>query len=460
MRDKLIKMSRDKYIETIKDLYCRYYLSCIDSISKFIMEIDVIKSSAKCAFLYKYYRPKLVESDKSFINVKELRHPIIEQLLKNEGNKYIHNSIIMDENNSYLIYGVNSVGKSSFLKSIALCVIMAQSGLFVSCKELNLSVYKSIFSRIGNNDNLFLNHSSFVNEIVESREIINKSNKNSLIIADELCASTEINSAIKIVSSIIKILSENRASFIFATHIFKLYDLRIIRELKNVKFKHLKVRFEDRLIFDRRLIDGLPENRQYGSIVALKIIKNDKFSEIMNRMNNFVEYSDEKEEKELVNKEFSKYNKKLVLDKCQICRYIPNGNMDIPLETHHIDMQCKADDMGYHEIYHKNELHNLVVLCKKCHQKVHQDKIINLKYVYTEKGKELRYNENIEKNKVKESKKIKKKYSEDMVDEIKKYYFENSYKTKEFILKEIRKNENTKKLSNNVFNKIINDNYF
>ena len=359
---------------------------------------------------------------------------------------------------------------------------MAQSGLFVAAKNMEFSLYHKLFTRMGNDDNLFINHSSLVKEMSESKEIIRKADNKSFVIADELCASTEIDSALKIVSSIVKILYEKKSSFIFATHMFKLVDLSIIKQLTNLKYKHLKVDFKDSLIFQRILTDGLPSNRQYGAIVAEKVIQDPIFSSLLNNLDNF-----NSEDKKNISQKYqhilptqhSKYNSKLLLDKCAICNYMPTKKNDIPLETHHINMQCSANSSGFHDIHHKNELHNLVGLCKSCHQKVHQDLIVINGYIDTDNGRKLDFytkdNNNLplEYQKymgekypsiqlsVKKSKKKKKKYSEQDVNNIQKYYQQNKFKSKNTIVNEIRNNESSpyKKISIQVFNKIINNQY-
>ena len=94
--------------------------------------------------------------------------------MADNGRKYVPNDLYLGPQESNLIYGVNSVGKSSLLKSIALCIIMAQSGMYVAASECQLSLYQKVFTRMGNDDNLYSNHSSFVKEMTESREIIQK----------------------------------------------------------------------------------------------------------------------------------------------------------------------------------------------------------------------------------------------------------------------------------------------
>jgi DNA mismatch repair protein MutS len=453
IKDKLLTLVRKVYLESIQYLFNKYYFGCIEDINQFITHLDVLKSNAKCAYLYKYTRPIIKQqAGHSEIRVSQVRHPIIERILADSGRKYVPNDLYLGPQESNLIYGVNSVGKSSLLKSIALCIIMAQSGMYVAASECQLSLYQKVFTRMGNDDNLYSNHSSFVKEMTESREIIQKCDSHSLVIADELCASTETESALKIVCSIIKILSEKQSSFLFATHLFKITECPLVQQIPSVKYKHLKVDFQEGLVFERTLRDGLPENRHYGILVANKIIQESGFSNLIHNSDNFSEGSGG-----VLGTTKSKYNQSLYLDQCSVCQYQPQKETDIPLETHHINMQCAAVD-NYHGIYHQNELHNLVSLCKSCHQNVHQDKLIIKGYQELEHGPELDYQWNLNSEKVVESKKKRKKYDSETLKLIQDYYQEHSYKTKSDILHYL-KTEYQLKLSSNTLNKIISDSY-
>ncbi len=456
LNEQIIEKTKIIYTSTVENLYQKYFTQTIIIINNFVSQIDLVKSSAKMSYIYKYCRPEIINHPDSCIDLKDLRHPIIERLLIEKGGKYVPNDIYLGPDRSNLLYGVNSVGKSSLLKSIALSIIMAQSGLFVPASKCQISLYTKIFSRTGNDDNLFLNHSSFVKEMTESKEIIQKADNKSLVIADELCASTESESALKIVTCIIKILSERKSSFIFATHMFKIMETNIIKEISTLKCKHLKVNFKQELIFDRKLSDGLPENKYYGLLVANKIIQNQEFSDLINTENNFKDLAFE-----IISTNKSNYNSKLYIDKCQICNYQNMSKNDIPLETHHINMQCEAIN-NYHGISHKNELHNLVILCKDCHSKVHNDEINIEGYIYSECGPKLKFNYNLSNDNTVElnkSKKVKKKkYDQDTINLIKKYYEANSYKTKLEIINYMNKTFNLN-ISYNIFNKIVNNQY-
>ena len=154
-------------------------------------------------------KPIIKESQQSYLNIKQLRHPLIEKLEQNE--LYVSNDIELGGKNSgMLLFGTNAVGKTSLIKSIGICVLMAQCGLYVPCREMVYSPYEYIFTRIIGNDNIFKGLSTFGVEMSELRVILKHCNENSLILGDELCSGTEIDSALSIfVSSLEKMYKEN-----------------------------------------------------------------------------------------------------------------------------------------------------------------------------------------------------------------------------------------------------------
>lgn len=358
------------FFERVKNLYNTHkgIFSCV---TNFIAEIDWMKSCAKVAKENYYCSPRIVSlSDsgtKSYIISKDMRHPLIEKIL--DGSHYVPNdiSIGISDTDGILLFGTNSSGKSSLMKSVGVNVIMAQSGMFVACSQFDYYPYNNIITRMTGDDNFSKGFSSFVVEMTELRTILNRSDKNSLVLGDEICHGTEQVSGLAIVASGIIELSKKQSSFIFATHLHSLSNMEEITSLHNIKCKHLKVIYdekEDSLVYNRKLADGAGSDL-YGIEVAKYIIQDQPvFLENAMRIRRKVL----EVPKEIIATKKSKYNAKLVVDKCKIC-----GKDAV--DTHHINFQCTADDDGTIETdkfkFHKNVKANLVALCKRCHINVH-----------------------------------------------------------------------------------------
>jgi DNA mismatch repair protein MutS len=378
----LLKSSLKDKCTQIYKIFCKdLYDNQIEIFNQIINNIEIIDYSTTCAYnsiLYKYSKPIISnEFNKSFLDVKQVRHPIIEII--NEDIKYIANDVKLgiDGQNGILLYGMNSAGKSSLMKSIGLNIIMAQAGMFVPSKKLTYYPYKNIYSRIPGGDDLFKGQSTFVGEISEIRNILKSADKKTLVIGDELCSGTETNSAIAIVSSGILDLIKKESSFIFATHLHELSELDRIKNIEKLKIKHLSVKFNEKtnsLIFDRTLQDG-PGESIYGLEVCKSLDLEPEFIKLATTIRqeilgtNFL----------LKNKK-SKYNSKIILDKCNICK-INNA-----IETHHIRFQRDADENGFIEHFHKNKKFNLVGLCNKCHNQVHNGDLEINEAVMTSNG--------------------------------------------------------------------------
>jgi len=354
------------YNKFCKDLFSNYQ----DIFNNIISDIELIDYSTTNAYnsvLYKYCKPIIKDSNngKSCLNLKQVRHPIIEII--NEDIKYIANDIKLgNEQDGILLYGMNSAGKSSLMKSIGLSVIMAQAGMFVPCKKMEYYPYNKLYSRIPGGDNIFKGQSTFVSEISEIRNILKCADDKTLIIGDELCSGTETNSAIAIVSAGILDLIKKTSSFIFATHLHELAAMKRITEIENLSIKHLSVKYNNYknvLVFDRILKDG-PGDSIYGLEVCRSLDLDTNFLNLANEIRQEV-LGIEK----LVNFKKSKYNSNLIVDKCNICK------SEDATETHHIHFQKDADENGFIEHYHKNKKFNLVGLCEKCHDRIHNGEL-------------------------------------------------------------------------------------
>ena len=442
----LEKSVSNLYKTILEELY--KYNNILFTIVNFIGELDCAMSTASNYIKYNYCKPVLdtdstnSTDSKSYFDCKGIRHPIIENILKN--TLYVTNDIIMGNNNNdgILLFGTNSCGKSSLMKAIGLCVIMSQAGLYVPASEFKIRPYTQIFSRIGNQDNIFTGKSSFTQEISELRDIFNRADQNSLIIGDEPCSGTEHISAISIVSACIEHLSTIKSSFIFATHLHKLNEINLIKDLKNLHMYHLKITYDevnDRLIYNRKLELGIG-NEEYGLEVAKSLALEKDF------LNNAYKVKNQLKDIGLYSTKGSIYNSKKILYDCEICG--ETGD-----EIHHINFQSMANKFGHIKSIHKNALGNLCSICTSCHDKVHNDEIIIKGYIETSEGVKLDYNYVEKKEKI-----TKKKYDNVDIEWIKQCYQTNNKQTYKQISASFE-HFRRKKISPTIVSKIINDQY-
>ena len=368
---KLDLLIKNTFFTDLNEWYNKY-LYTFKIIINFITEIDYVANNCFTSKKYHYVKPNLIEDNNSFINCKQLRHPIIERLINYEYTP--HDVLLDDKNKGIMIYGVNSCGKSSLMKAIGLNLIMAQCGLYVASSNFNYSIFDSLYTRISGNDNLFKGQSSFIIELNELSCILKKATTNSLIIGDEICRGTEYLSANALVAaSIVRLLNMN-AKFIFATHLHDLISIERIKNLENLKFYHLSVdNNNNELIFNRKLEEGTGE-QIYGITIAKFILDDPLF------IKESIEIKNELLEKKnintkLINDKKSLYNNDIYMDNCFLCK------SQKKLESHHITFQrdFKQEINGLINSKKKHLLKdssaNLIVLCNDCHNSIHKDNI-------------------------------------------------------------------------------------
>jgi DNA mismatch repair protein MutS len=263
---------------------------------------------------------------------------------------------------------------------------MAQAGLFVPCSEFNYMPYKYIFTRIIGNDNIFKGLSTFAVEMSELRTILRLGDENSLILGDELCSGTEIQSAISIFVAGIQKLHKCKSSFIFATHLHEIIDYDEISTLNSVKLKHMSVVYDkerDTLIYDRKLKDG-PGNSMYGLEVCKSLSLPQDFLDAAYEIR--MKYHPEGAS--ILSLKTSRYNSKKLVGVCEKCGKSPGT------EVHHLQHQSDANSSGYindsESIFHKNNLANLMTLCESCHNKEHKESKNGGKRVKTTKGIQIK----------------------------------------------------------------------
>ena len=380
LRD-LITLVYNKFVVNFEQ-----YQSRLESIINFITHIDILYTKASIAKKYNYCKPNIVKSDKSFVDAKNLRHCLIERFQSNE--LYVTNNVILGDNNTdgILLYGTNAVGKTTIIRALGISIVMAQAGLFVPCSEFNYMPYKYIFTRIIGNDNIFKGLSTFAVEMSELRTILRLGDENSLILGDELCSGTEIQSAISIFVAGIQKLHKCRSSFIFATHLHEIVDYDEISTLDSVKLKHMSVVYDkerDTLVYDRKLKDG-PGNSMYGLEVCKSLSLPQDFLDAAYEIR--MKYHPEGAS--ILSLKTSRYNSKKLVGVCEKCGKSPGT------EVHHLQHQKDSNNEGIisttDSIFHKNNLANLMTLCDTCHNEEHKVSKNGGKRVKTTKGIQIK----------------------------------------------------------------------
>lgn len=241
------------------------HTSLLLKVSEIVSEIDVLQGLAKSAIENKFVRPNLNEDRE--ISIKDGRHPIVE--FKNRDDSFIPNDTVldMDKNLIHIITGPNMAGKSTYMRQIALIVIMAQIGSFVPAKSCNIGIVDRIFTRIGASDNLSKGESTFMVEMKEVANILKNATDKSLIILDEVGRGTSTFDGMSIAWAIVEYISENiGAKTVFATHYHELS--KIEETYKNVSNLNIKVKKDgEEIIFLRKIVEGWTDN-SYGIDVA------------------------------------------------------------------------------------------------------------------------------------------------------------------------------------------------
>ena len=229
--------------------------------------MDCLCSFAAHASTHNYTRPLL---DDSFdLDIKEGRHPVIEQQLPPD-SPYIANDVFLDRENQQIIMitGPNMSGKSAILRQTALIVLLAQMGSFVPAKAVRMGCVDKIFTRVGASDNISMGESTFMVEMNETASILNNISERSLVLLDEIGRGTSTYDGISIAWAISEYLHEHpsRAKTLFATHYHELNEMtETFDRVKNynVSVKELK----DNVLFLRKLVPG-GSHHSFGIHVA------------------------------------------------------------------------------------------------------------------------------------------------------------------------------------------------
>ena len=228
-----------------------------------LSEIDALVSLSVCSEEYNLVRPNI--TDEHVIDIKNGRHPVVEVVSKSE---YVPNDCLLSNGiNTLLITGPNMSGKSTYMRQMAIIVIMAQMGSFVPCESATLPIIDKIFTRIGASDDLVSGESTFMVEMKEARNAICNATKNSLILFDELGRGTATYDGMSLAQAILEYISDNIGAFtLFSTHYHEL--TRLDKKYKNIKNVHVSaVENGNEITFLHKVKNGAVD-KSYGIHVA------------------------------------------------------------------------------------------------------------------------------------------------------------------------------------------------
>ena len=240
------------------------YIKRLQSLAQTLATIDVLQSFAAVAEKQRFVRPEFIE--RPSIEIDKGRHAVVEKVMG--AQTYIPNSISMDENvNVQLITGPNMSGKSTYMRQLAIIVIMAQMGSYVSAESAQLPIFDAIFTRIGAADDLVSGQSTFMVEMMEANHAISQATEHSLILFDELGRGTATYDGMALAQAIIEYIhNRTGAKTLFATHYHELTDLSTsLTQLENV---HVATLEKDGQVTFLHKIEAGPADKSYGIHVA------------------------------------------------------------------------------------------------------------------------------------------------------------------------------------------------
>jgi DNA mismatch repair protein MutS len=231
-----------------------------------LAQIDVLAALAEAAALGGYVRPQVVEEDE--LDIREGRHPVVEQTLS--GERFVPNDTIFESGERIrILTGPNMSGKSTFLRQVALIVLMAQMGSFVPADSARIGLVDRIFTRIGAQDEIHAGQSTFMVEMVETANILHHATQRSLLVLDEIGRGTSTYDGVSIAWAVVEYLHNHpglRAKTLFATHYHELTQLADL--LPGVRNYNVAVsEAQGKVVFLHRIVAG-GADRSYGIHVA------------------------------------------------------------------------------------------------------------------------------------------------------------------------------------------------
>jgi len=229
-----------------------------------IANLDIVSNFAHIATKNSYVKPEI--SEENILEIKGGRHPIVESLIAS--GSYVKNDIVLDEKNNLIILtGPNMSGKSTYMKQVALNIIMAHIGSYVAADYARIPIVDKIFTRVGASDDLLTGQSTFMLEMTEVASILNNATEKSFIVLDEIGRGTSTYDGISIATAITEYIHNNiGAKTIFATHYHELTELE--KELERAINFRVEVKENGKnVVFLREIVKG-GADKSYGIEVA------------------------------------------------------------------------------------------------------------------------------------------------------------------------------------------------
>ncbi|MCM8764742.1 MAG: DNA mismatch repair protein MutS, partial [Candidatus Omnitrophica bacterium] len=274
------------------------YSKEIHSVAKSVGELDALVSLSVLASENDYVKPDITDLDE--IIIKDGRHPLVERFLE---NKFIPNDTFVDceENRMLIITGPNMAGKSTYIRQVAILVLMAQSGSFIPASSAKIGMVDKIFARIGAHDEIAKGQSTFMVEMSETASILANLSPKSLVILDEIGRGTSTYDGLSLAWAVAEYLYEKKVRTLFATHFHELIELE--KTHPDVKNYNVAVnQWQGEIIFLHRIVPG-GTDQSYGIYVAklagipASVINRSK--EILKELESIEKFSDAKEKHQL-----------------------------------------------------------------------------------------------------------------------------------------------------------------
>jgi DNA mismatch repair protein MutS len=263
--DKSIALEYELFLELREEVIT--HTAVLQQTAAAVAEIDVLATFAERALACRYVRPAMTAD--GALSIRDGRHPVVELLP--ESGRFVPNDTRLDTDGNQLliITGPNMAGKSTYIRQVALIVIMAQMGCFVPAAEAEIGVVDRVFTRVGAGDDIARGRSTFMVEMQETANILNNATPRSLIVLDEIGRGTSTFDGISIAWSVAEYLhnhAEVKAKTLFATHYHELTDIALT--LSGVKnYNVLVSEKDDRIVFLRKIVPGAAD-KSYGIQVA------------------------------------------------------------------------------------------------------------------------------------------------------------------------------------------------